>query len=443
MMDIQLSEHFSYKKLMKFTFPSIVMMIFTSIYGVVDGLFVSNFAGKTAFTAVNFVMPILMILGTVGFMFGAGGSALVAMTMGEGKPEEAKKQFSMLVYVAAILGIVLTILGLIFIRPVVALLGAKGEMLELGVLYGRIILPALPAFILQYVFQSFFITAEKPELGLKVTVIAGITNIVLDALLVGVFPLGIVGAAVATAFSQCVGGIVPVIYFVKENSSALKLTKTTFNGRTLGVACINGSSEFVSNIAMSLVGMLYNIQLLRYAGNDGVAAYGVLMYVNMIFLAMFIGYSMGTAPIVSYHYGANNYEELKSLKRKSMVIIGMFSIIMFVAGEVLARPFSLIFMSYDAALLDMTIRAFVIYSFSFLFAGFAIWGSGFFTALNNGLVSAIISFLRTLVFQVAAVLIMPMIWGLDGIWLSIVAAEFLAIVIAFVFLVVLQKKYHY
>ncbi len=442
-MAIQLSEHFNYRKLFKFTLPSVVMMIFSSVYGVVDGIFVSNFVGKTAFTAVNFVMPVLMIIGAVGFMFGPGGSAVVARTMGENKPKKAKEQFSLIVYTSLIAGVVLSVLGILLLRPIVRLLGAQGEMLDTCVLYGSIILLAIPAMILQYAFQSFFITAEKPKLGLIFTVAAGLTNIILDALLVAVLPLGIVGAALATAISQFVGGFVPIIYFARKNSSALKLTKASFHAKTLINTCLNGSSELLSNISISLVGMLYNIQLLKYAGEDGVAAYGVLMYVNMIFLAIFFGYSMGTAPIVSYHYGAQNHKELQSLRRKSLVIIGISSVAMFTLAEVLARPLSLIFSSYDQALLDMTVRAFFIYSFSFMFAGLGIWSSSFFTALSNGPVSAIISFLRTLVFQVAAVFIMPLFWELDGIWLSIVIAEFLSVIVGCVFLVALRRKYKY
>ncbi len=442
-MEIQLSEHFGFKKLLKFTFPSIVMMIFTSIYSVVDGLFVSNFVGKTAFTAINFAMPLLMILGAVGFMFGTGGSAIIAKTMGEGNPEKSNRQFSMFVYASAIIGLILAVLGIVFLRPILSLLGAQGDMLDTAVLYGRIILCALPAYVLQYAFQSFFITAEKPDLGLKVTVIAGVSNMVLDALLVAVFPFGIVGAALATASSQCIGGIIPLIYFAKDNPSSLKLTKTKLHAKTLIAASVNGSSELLSNIAMSIVSMLYNVQLLKYAGEDGVAAYGVLMYVNMIFLAVFIGYSMGTAPVVSYHFGADNHEELQSLRKKSLVIITVASVVMLVLAEILARPLGLIFSSYDEALLDMTVRAFFIYSFSFLFSGLGIWSSSFFTALNNGPVSALISFLRTLVFQVAAVLILPVFLDLDGIWLSIVVAEFLAVVVGFIFLIALRKRYKY
>lgn len=442
-MSIQLSDHFTYHKLLRFTLPSIVMMIFTSIYGVVDGFFVSNFVGKTPFAAVNFIMPVLMILGSIGFMFGTGGSALISKTMGEGKPEQAKKLFSLFIYVSAACGIVIAILGFVLLRPIAALLGAEGSMLDNCVLYGRVILVALPAYILQFEFQSFFVTAEKPQLGLVVTIAAGVTNMVLDALLVAVFPLGLTGAAAATAISQCVGGIVPLFYFVGPNNSALRLTRTTFDGASLLKACINGSSELMSNISMSIVSMLYNVQLIKYAGENGVAAYGVLMYVNMIFLATFIGYSVGTAPVIGYHYGAGHHSELKSLLRKSLIIIGTLSIIMVVAAECLAKPLSSIFVGYDEALMELTLHAFVIYSFSFLFAGMAIYGSSFFTALNNGLVSALISFLRTLVFQIAAVIIFPLIWGIDGIWISIVAAEMMAVVVTVLFLIGMRKKYHY
>lgn len=442
-MSIQLSNHFTYKRLLCFTLPSIVMMIFTSIYGVVDGFFVSNFVGKTPFAAVNFIMPFLMVLGAVGFMFGTGGSALIAKTMGEGKFEKARRLFSLFVYVSAVCGIIIAASGIIFIRPIAAFLGAEGTMLEDCVTYGRIILIGLPAYLLQYEFQSFFATAEKPQMGLAVTIAAGVTNMVLDALLVAVFSLGLQGAAAATAISQCVGGIVPVIYFCRPNSSLLRLTKTKLDGSALFKACINGSSELMSNISMSIVGMLYNVQLIKYAGEDGVAAYGVLMYVNMIFLAAFIGYSVGTAPVTGYHYGAGNHGELKNLLRKSFVIIGICSVAMLVAAECLAKPLAAIFVGYDQELFDLTLHGFLIFSFSFLFAGIAIYGSSFFTALNNGLVSALISFLRTLVFQIAAVLIFPLIWEIDGIWISIVAAEFLAAIVTLLFLLGLRKKYHY
>ncbi len=440
-MKIQLSDHFTYKKLLRFTLPSIVMMIVTSVYSIVDGFFVSNFAGKTDFTAVNFIMPFLMILGSVGFMFGSGGSALIAKTLGERDPDKANRLFSLFVYASSALGVVMAVAGIIFIRPIASALGAEGEMLDGCVRYGRIILCALPAYMLQFEFQSFFVTAEKPQLGLIVTVIAGVTNIVLDAVLV--FPLGLEGAAIATAVSQCVGGIVPLIYFFRPNSSLLRLTKTEYDGKSLKRACTNGSSELMSNIAMSVVGMLYNVQLLKYADNDGVAAYGVLMYVSMIFMAAFIGYSVGTAPVISYHYGAANHDELKNLLKKSLVIIGTFSVVMFLSAELLATPLAKIFVSYDENLLQLTERGFLIFSFSFLMSGIAIFGSSFFTALNNGLVSALISFLRTLLFQLAAVLLLPLVFGTDGIWISSVAAEVCAVITTVCFLVALRKKYKY
>lgn len=442
-MKIQLSDHFNYRKMLAFTFPSIVMMIFTSIYSVVDGFFVSNFVGKTAFAAVNFIMPVLMILGSVGFMFGAGGSALIAKTLGEGNKNKAIRLFSLFIYSTAAIGILLAVLSFIFIRPIGALLGADAQMLDDCVTYSRIIIAALPLYMLQFEFQTFFITAEKPHLGLIVTVLAGVTNMVLDALFVMVFKWGLVGAALATAFSQAVGGIVPLIYFSRENSSLLRLTGTKLDGKALIKACTNGSSELMSNISISVVSMFYNMQLMKYAGEDGIAAYGVLMYVNMIFLAVFIGYSTGIAPVAGYHYGANNSNELKGLLKKSLIITSVFAICMFVISEACAHPLSYIFVGYDKNLMSLTLRGFLIYSFSYLLSGFAIFGSSFFTALNDGLTSALISFLRSLVFQIAAVIIFPLIWGIDGIWFSIVAAEIMAVAITVIFLAVKKKKYNY
>ena len=444
-MKIQLSDHFTYGKLIRFTIPSIAMMIFTSIYGVVDGFFVSNFAGKTPFSAVNLIMPFLMILATGGFMFGTGGTAIVAKTFGEGNKEKANEYFSLFIYVAFALGIVFAILGIAFIRPISALLGAEGEMLEDCVVYARVILIALPFYVLQLLFQSFFPAAEKPQLGLAVTVLSGVTNMVLDAVLVILLPqeYKLVGAAIATAMSQFVGGVIPLIYFFRKNSSILRLGKTKFDGRAILKACTNGSSEFMSNVSMSVVGMLYNIQLLKYAGENGVAAYGVMMYVSMIFSAAFIGYSIGVAPVISYHNGAQNYKESKGLFRQSLIIIGIFGISMVLAAEITALPLSKIFVGYDAELLSLTVSGYRIFAVSFIFMGFAIFSSGFFTALNDGLTSALISFLRTLVFQTAAVLLLPLLWGIDGVWISIVVAEAMAVVISVVFLGIRQKDYHY
>ena len=437
-MHIQLSDHFNYAKLLKFTFPSIVMLVFTSVYGVVDGFFVSNFVGKTPFTAVNFIMPFLMILGSLGFMFGTGGGALIAKTMGEGKIEKARQMFSLIVYTSAICGIVLALLGMLFIRPFATVLGAEGRLLEDSVTYGRIILLAIPAYILQYEFQCLFATAGKPTLGLYVTIAAGLTNMILDALFVAVFSWGLEGAAAATAISQCVGGIVPLVYFACPNNSLLRLGRTEFDKKSLIKTCVNGSSELMSNISMSVVSMLYKVQLLKYAGEDGVAAYGILMYVSLVFQAVFIGYSVGTAPIVSYQYGAGNHRELKGLLKKSFVLVGVFAVIMFAAALALARPLSFLFVGYDEELLELKVHA-----FSFLFSGFAIFGSSFFTALNDGVTSAAISFLRTLLFQIAAVLIFPLLWGVDGIWISVVAAEVMAVIVTAFFLQIKRKKYHY
>ena len=442
---IQLSDHFSYGRLLRFTLPSIGMMVFTSIYSVVDGFFVSNFAGKTPFAAVNLIFPLLMLLSTVGFMFGTGGSAIVAIALGEQKKAQANRHFSLFVYVAFAVGILLAGLSIAFIRPICQQLGAQGQMLEDCVLYGRIILLALPFNILQFLFQSFFVTAEKPQLGLWITLSSGITNMVLDALLVILLPqpYKLAGAAVATAMSQVVGGGVPLLYFSRKNPSLLQLGKTRLEGRALLRACVNGSSEFMSNISMNVVGMLYNIQLLAYAGEDGVAAYGVMMYVSFIFAATFIGYSIGTAPIFGYNVGAQNHKELRGVLRKSLVMVGIFGTGMIAAGILLARPLSAIFVGYDQNLMDMTVSGFRVFALSFLFMGYAIFGSGFFTALGDGVSSAIISFLRTLVFQTAAVLLLPLIWGISGIWWSIVVAEGMAVVFSLLFLILKKKKYHY
>ncbi len=440
---IQLSDHFTFRKLLKFTLPSIIMLVFTSIYGVVDGFFVSNYAGKVQFTAVNFIMPFLMILGSAGFMFGTGGGALIAKTLGEGDEKKANRIFSLVVYSSIVCGVIFAVIGIALIEPIAGLLGAEGEMLDNCVIYGRIILAAVPAYILQYEFQCLFATSGKPVLGLVVTVAAGVTNMVLDALFVAVLPWGIAGAAAATAISQCVGGILPLIYFSRKNGSMLKLGKTKVEMRILGITCLNGSSELMSNISMSIVSMLYNAQLLKYAGEDGVAAYGVLMYVSMIFQAVFIGYSTGIAPVISYHYGAANKHELKGLVKKSLTIIGCFAVVMFGAALILAGPLANMFVGYDEDLLELTIRAFGIFSFSFLLSGFAIFGSSFFTALNDGPVSAAISFLRTLVFQIAAVIILPFFMGIDGIWTSIVVAELMAVLVTVLFMKNKRKKYGY
>lgn len=419
------------------------MIIFTSVYGVVDGFFVSNYTGKTSFAAVNFIMPVLMVLGCVGFMFGTGGSAVISKTMGEGDRKKASEIFTFIVIASAVLGTALAVIGMFVLKPLAVLFGADGKLLTDSVFYGKIILAALPFYVLQFEFQCLFATAGKPKLGLFVTAAAGIANMVLDALFVAVLKWGLGGAAAATAISQVLGGIIPVIYFARKNTSLLRFVKFRFDGKVLLKTCTNGSSELMSNISMSVVSMLYNVQLMKYAGENGVAAYGVLMYVSMIFQAVFIGYSVGSAPIIGYNYGAQNHSELKGLLKNGFLFIGICAVFMFAAGELLSRPLSLMFVGYDEELLDMTAHAFSIFSFSFLLSGFSIFGSSYFTALNDGLTSALISFLRTLVFQIAAVLLFPIIFDLDGIWFSIVAAEIMSVTVTMLFLILKRKKYGY
>lgn len=442
-MKISLSDHFTYRKLLKFVAPSAVMMMFTSIYGVVDGLFVSNYVGKVPFAAINLVMPFIMILGGIGFMIGTGGSALVSKTLGEGDRKKANRYFTMMIYLSLICGVAASVIGFVFIRPISYLLGATDAMIGECVEYGRMIFLFTTAFMMQNVFQSFLVTAEKPRLGLLATIGAGVTNMALDAWFIVGLGWGVKGAALATGISQTVGGILPLIYFLRPNSSLLKITRTKLEGRPVFLAVTNGSSELMSNISASVVSMIYNFQLMKFAGEDGVAAYGVLMYVQFVFIALFIGYAIGSAPIIGYHYGAINHSELKNMLKKSIIIMSISGVIMTLLAQALALPIAKVFVGYDEGLFDMTVHAFRVFSFSFILAGINIFASSFFTALNNGAVSAAISFLRTLIFQSTAVIVLPMIWELDGIWLSITVAEVFALIISVTFLAAKRKEYNY
>lgn len=442
-MTIQLSDHFSTKRLLRFVFPSIIMMVFTSIYGVVDGFFVSNYAGKTAFAAVNLIMPFIMITAGLGYMFGTGGSALVSMKLGQQEKEKANQYFSMIVLTTIILGTIISILGFIFTPQVARLLGASDEMMNDCVIYGRINLAFNMPFMLQYLFQTLFITAEKPKLGLYTTIAAGVTNMILDYVLVGLIPLGVVGAAAATAVSQCVGGFFPLIYFLRKNDSLLQLVPTKIEIKPILKAAGNGSSELMTNISSSLISMLYNLQLMKYYGENGVAAYGVLMYVQFVFIAIYTGYTIGSSPIISYHYGADNRSEIQNLFKKSFLLIGISGVILTLTAHLAAPLISSIFVGYDIELKQLTEHAFSMFSYMFLPAGFNILSSAIFTALNNGKVSAAISFIRTLVFQSTAVLLLPLMIGKDGIWLSALTAEILALCVSVFFIISNKNKYHY
>ncbi len=442
-MKIQLSEHFTYKKLIRFTLPTIIMLIFTSIYGVVDGIFISNCVGSDAFAAVNLIMPAIMILGSIGFMMGTGGSALVSKTIGEGDNKKANEYFSMLIYLLIIAGLILSIIGIIFIRPVASLLGAEGDILNYAITYGRTLLIALMAFLLQNCFQSFLVVAEKPQMGLIISICAGITNMILDFLFIYVLKMGVFGAALATGISQVVGGVIPLVYFIRKNTSPLRLVKAKFDRKAILQACSNGSSEMLTNISASLVNMLYNMQLMKFAGPNGVSAYGIIMYVGFIFSGTYLGYGVGSAPIIGYHYGAENKEELKSLFKKSLKLLGVAAIVMTLCAEGLSKVLASIFVSYDAELLAMTVTAIRLYALSYLLSWFNIFASSFFTALNNGPVSAIISFMRTLIFETSMIFILPAMFGLNGVWLAIGVAEILAFLVSGGLLIYNRKKYEY
>ena len=441
---IQLSDHFTYGKLLRFTLPSIVMMVFTSIYSVVDGFFISNFAGKTAFAALNLIWPFLMILGGMGFMIGTGGTALVSRYLGAGQKERARRYFSMLVEFTALLGLILTAIGLIFMEPIARFLGATGEMIPDCVLYGRIVIAFNVAFMFQNVFQSFLVAAEKPRLGLVATVSAGVTNMVLDALLVGVFRWGLAGAALATGLSQTVGAVIPLVFFLnRENGSALHFSFTPMEAQPLLQACGNGASELMSNISGSIAAMVYNFQLLKFLGEDGVSAYGVIMYVGFIFVAIFVGYSIGSAPIISFHFGAENREELKNMFRKSYLLMAVWGIAMALAAYLLAGPLAKLFVGYDRQLCELTTHAMGLHCLAFLFTGANIFTSALFTALNDGTVSAAVSFARSMVLQIATVLLLPGLMGPDGLWLAALATDTCALVMDICVLAGNRKKYGY
>lgn len=465
-MQIQLSDHFTYKRLLRFVLSPILMMIFTSVYSVVDGLFVSNFAEENALASTTFIYPLIMVLGAVGFMFGAGGTAIVSKTLGEGHKTHANRYFTLVVIVTAVCGVVLALVGIFTVEPIARLMGASGDMVEgdmlyFCVMYARIIFCALPFFMLQNLFQSFFITAEKPKLGFAFTIASGVTNIILDALFVAVFGWGLKGAAIATAISQTLGGLAPTVYFACKNSSLLRFTKTKWYGRIVTKSCLNGSSELLGNIAMSLVSMIYNAKLMQIAGEDGVSAFGVVMYVQFIFVAIFIGYCIGTAPIIGYNFGACNHEELQNIFKKSLIIIAVVGITMLALAEGLADVIAMIFFNNSKIkdgmtaekiaeikrqieiLRPMTAKGLRLYSICFIFVGFNMFCSSMFTALNNGLISAISSFARTLIFQVSSILLLPLLLGLNGVWLATVVAELLTFVLSVVLIIVNNKRYQY
>lgn len=442
-MPIKLSDHFTYRKLLRFTLPSIIMMVISSVYSVVDGLFVSNLIGDLALSSVNIVFPVAMIVGSFGFMLGTGGSAIVARTMGEGDQEQANRYFSMIILAVVLLGVVLSTFCVIYTEPIARFAGASDALIEDCIVYGRILLAGSVPFMLQTSFQSFFVVAEKPQMGLALSIAAGVTNMVLDYVLIAVCGLGIAGAAIATVLGYCVGGVLPLLYFLHPKRKGMRLTRTRFYGKQLLHACANGSSELLSNISSSVVGILYNLQLMRLIGEAGVAAYSVMMYVDFVFIAAFLGFSIGSAPIVSYHYGAANQTELKNVFRKSMVVILCTSLAMVVLSELLSRPLSSAFVGYNAELLDMTVHGFRLFALCYLFAGINIYASSFFTALCNGALSALISFLRSLLLRGGMVLLMPLLFDLDGIWAAVTVAEGLAAIVSVGLLYAMRKRYQY
>lgn len=444
-MKIELSGHYSYSRILKTCIPSVLMILTTSVYSIVDGLFVSNFAGTTSFAALNIIWPAIATVAAFGLMFGTGGSALVAMVIGQDDRDRANGIFTMLIRAMLILGAVCGTLLFIFMRPVSIWLGADEAMLPDCIRYGRILVCAMPAFMSQMAFNSFFMTAEKPQLGTLLTVICGITNIAFDALFIVVFGWGLTGAAIATVLGMAVGGIYPLYYFSskKRNTTKLKFVKADTDWHCIVRCCSNGLSEYVGNIALNIVSMCYNLQLMKLIGQDGVAVYGILMYIGYVYASVYIGYNIAVSPIVSFNYGAQNHDELKSLLRKSIVILLVAGTILTGLSEILSSPMAGIFVGYDPGLKALTARAIRIYMISFMICGLNMFVSAWFTALNNGIVSACAAFARTLVFEMGAIFILPLLLGLDGVWLAVDVADMLALVLAVILLSTFRKRYNY
>lgn len=443
MQKIQLSDHFTYKKLIRYSIPMIGVLIITSIYGVIDGLFISNVEGDIAFSAVNLILPGVMMFSSIGFMIGSGGAAIVSKTLGEGKRDMASKYFSMLIYLLIISGIICAIIGAIFTKQIANLLGASGKMIDYCIEYGRILFLFLPFMMLQYAFQSYFAVAEKPTFGLIITICAGLANFIGDFLLIKVFSFGVSGAAVASGASMVVGSIPAILYFALNKNLKFKLVPTKFNFKIIRQALSNGSSEMVSYLSMSFVNMLYNAQLMKYYGENGVSAYGVIMYVGFVFSGFYMGVSQAMAPVVGYNYGAQNKEELKNVFKKSIVTLSIIAIFLTLFAELLSYPIGFVFFRKNKELLSLTKMAIRLYAIGYIISWVNIFGSAFFTGLNNGFASAVISFGRMLVFQLSAIFIMPLIFGEKGLWLAMVVSECLSLFVTSFFVLTKRKKYGY
>ena len=446
---IHLSDHFTYKKILRFTIYPILMMLITSIYWIVDGFFISNYVGPSAFAGVNLIFPVVMIVACIGFMFGSGGAALVSKKLGEGDSDGANKTFSLITYVTLGTGLILSLIFFFLVRPIamgfasINQVEASEAMIDSAEVYGRIMVGGVFLYIMQGYFHSFFSVNEKSSLGFLFTLISGLTNMLLDYLLIGVFRAGVVGAACASLSGMFISAVGPFLYFRFGKNNLIKLGKPRWNLNEITQSIANGSSEFVSNVSGSIVTIVFNVQLLKYIGEVGVSAYGIIGYVCFVFFAIFIGYSIGIAPVIGYNYGAKNPVELTNVLRKSFVIISVSGVAMTLLSAGLADPITRIFSAGVGELHTLGVRAMRIFSICYLMAGFSMFGSSFFTALNNGLISALISFCRTLVFQLGSVFVLPLIVGVDGIWFSIIVAEFLSMVMTIIFISARRRKYGY
>lgn len=445
--DIKLSDKFNYSRLLRFALPSIVMVLISSVYGVVDGVIVSNYTDVEHFAALNLILPYITLLGAAGLMLGTGGSALVGKILGEGKSIRANGIFSLLTYTTIAIGLFLGLFGYITSDAVANILGADETMQHLSFEYSGIIFLFLPCYVLQLYFQSLLTTAERPSLALQITLLAGITNIALDILFVIYLKQGLRGAAYATGVSQTFGGLLPLLYFIlnrKKSDINIKLGVALWDLKAICKSCVNGLSEWLMSVSLAIVSFLYYYLLLTGdRGEMGVDTYGVLLYFSYIFIAVSVGFSRGIAPVISYHYGASDRHELHSLLMKGLLIVLVLNLVSGITAQVLSAPLANIFVGHDKGLYEYTVVAFRIYSIHFFVTGFNIYISSFFTALNNGKYSGWISVLRTICFESISILTIWMLFGVDKIWWGVTIAEFLTMVIAFSFLFLKRNFYGY
>lgn len=423
-----IGREFGFFSLLKFALPSVIMMMVMGLYSMVDSMFVSRFVSTNALSAINVVYPVINLLIGLGVMLASGGSAVIAAKMGAGKTDEARRDFSMIVTIGLASSIVIAVAGLIFIRPIVTFLGASELLVDYAVTYLAIILMFAPANMLQMLFQMFFVTAGRPGLGLTFIIGAGLVNAVLDYVFIVPLGMGIAGAALATGIGYLIPAAAGLIFFFGKKKE-LYFTKPKFSAAVLGSSCSNGSSEMVSNLSMAVVTLVFNRIMMNLAGEDGVAAVTIVMYAQFLLSSIFMGFSLGVQPVISFHHGAGNRRNLKGIYRHCIVFIAIAAVSVFAVAMTLGPTLTTIFTPKDTNVWTLAVRGFMILPFCFLLEGFSIYASAAFTALGDGKTSALISFLRTFLFILTGLLTLPLAFGIDGVWLAVPVAELCSVLV--------------